>query len=476
MIDSIFEIQKQLSPDNSEIFLSATAHKISEIYRPITFRLLQKNCRLLNLKLDDLLCRSWQSETDQEIEKIFRTYHNHQHYLYDRNLHTYLLASLRNFTKQHFWSQSGKQKYFALICPACRLENKKNILEREDQLWRCHSCTKNIDANKLAQKALHSAFALHSRIGFLCPECQNFIPRSLEKNGQLICPFPNCCFAGQSKLLLRTTHPMTTLLRSIYSYNISLSSNDETKKAEKSLLKTSSSLLDINSSFSEDSFFLKDITQKEFELLKNTIQSAMSFVERQNLPTTKVQKILFYQAFWNLTQEYPEEMISYLVHNNTKSDFPLQARIFQKFLEYLENFLPYSFSTSAGKQEIYSLFDSRLGLFEGESSFQAIVQQDHSIQNLTSERYLSQNLKDYGPYFLGKIVELKDENGKNLLPEIKNYSFVKIQLSNNVLPGTNVFVRHYRLVPHYTMGVLIHLQKIRKHLGEILAKKKKNWK
>jgi hypothetical protein len=470
VFESIFEIQKQLSPDNDDFFFSRAIQKICETYRPITYRLLQKNCRLLNLKCDDLLARSWQEETKQELQKALQTYSSHQHYISDRNLHAYLLASLRNFTKQRFWSQSGKQKYCVLICPACRLENQKNILVQENQLWRCIFCTEKSKSISLAQKSFHSTFALHSRIGFLCPECQNFIPRSVEKNGLLICPYPNCCFSGSTKSLLRTTHPVMIRFRD---KTLSIEIGNTVKNKNES--RNDFFLKDPNSSLSEDSFLLKDISQKEFQLLKDAIQSSMSFTERQNLPATKVQKTLFYRAFWDVTQEHPEEMISYLVHNKTNFDFSLQATIFQKFLKHLEDFLPYSFVTSNRKQEIFSLFDSQLGLFDDESSFQAIVQKDFSLPNLTSEHYLSENLKDYGQYFLGKIMELKDENGNNLLSEMKSYSFVKIQFSENIPPGTKVFVRHYRLIPHYTMGILIHLQKIRKHLGEVLARKKKNW-
>lgn len=471
VFDSIFEIQKNLSIQNDYFFLNSAVKKIFETYLPVILRLLHKNCRLLNLKCDDLLTRSWIEETNQELEKAFRSYHAQQHYLSNRNLHFYLLTALSNFTKQKFWSQSGKQKYFALICPACRLENEKNLLVAEDRLWRCHSCTEKINSSlSLPEKNFHLVFSLHSKSGFLCPDCCNFIPSSVEKNGILICPFPKCCFSGSSKKTLRTTHPVTIRFRDSH-FSIDNGPGDSRKEVGQEKY-----LKDPESSLSEDSVLLKDISEKEFKLLQETIRTAMSFNERQALPATKVQKTLFYRAFWDLTEKYPEEMVSYLVHNKTSFDFGLQAKIFQIFLFHLENFLPYSFVSSTGKTEICSLFDSRLGLFDGESNFTAIVQSDYSIPNLTSEHYFSQNLKDYGPYFLGKIVELKNEAGQDLLPEMQGNSFVKIELTKKVLPGTKVFVRHYRLVPHYTMGILIHLQKIRKHLGEILARKKKNWK
>lgn len=472
MSDIVLQIQKQLNISSDQNFLLTAGEKIAEDYRPIILRLLNKNCRLLSIKCDELLIRSWQEETSQELKKALQSYHAHQHYSSERSLHAYLLASLRNFTKQRFWSQSGKKKYCVFICPACRfLEGQKNPLIFENRLWRCKVCCQK-PKTSIGLNNLYSAFALHSSAGFLCPDCNNFIPRNLEKNGYLSCPFPDCCFSGSVAFLSRTTHPVMVMFRAD-----NQSIDYEKGKENKNNSASDKILLDINSSFSEDSFLLKDISEKEFSLLQETIQSAMCFTERQNLPATKAQKILFYRAFWDLTEEHPEEMISYLLHNKTNFDFPLQARIFQKFLTHLENFLPYSFANSKGEKiEIDSLFNPKLLLFEGESSFSGFVQKDHSLQNLTSERYLSQNLKDYGPYFLGKIVELKTEDGRNLLPMMRNNSFARIQFSDLVAPGTKVFVRHYRLIPHYTMGILIHLQKIRKHLGEVLARKKKNWK
>ena len=462
MLDPVLEIQHQLSPDKDDFFLTSAASKISNYYRPITLRLLQKNCRLLNLKCDDLLQRAWQKETDQECYKALQTYHARQHYLTERSLHAYLLASLRNYTKQRFWSQSGKKKYCALICPACRVNGEKNLLTSEKTLWRCSVCTEKKASVSFSLQSFYSSFALHSRSGYLCPECYNFIPRSLVKNNQVTCPFPSCCFSGPILTLNRTTHPVTIRFHDTISFDMG---NDKQPI-----------FIDHNSSLSEAHVLLQDSSKKELNLLREVIFSAMDFTERQNLPATKLQKTLFYRAFWDLTQESPEEMIAYLVHNKTSFDFPLQSRIFQKFLFHLENFLPYSCVIGNGqKKEIVSLFDEHLSLFDGESSFCGIVQKDHSVPNLTSEHYLSDNLKDYGSYFLGKIVELKDANGLDLLPEMENNSFVKIQLSQNVSPGTKIFVRHYRLIPHYTMGILIYLQKIRKHLGEVLARKKKNW-
>lgn len=167
-----------------------------------------------------------------------------------------------------------------------------------------------------------------------------------------------------------------------------------------------------------------------------------------------------------MLEKYPEEMVSYLVHQKQNLDFPIQARIFQEYAGLVENCLPFSVKKRGEMVDIVDLTDPNLSLFLGISKFEALVKGDHTIPNNTKETYTGgRKFKNYGPCFIGKLIDVIDSSTNYSLKScVKEYSFVNITLDDSILPGTPVTVTHFRIQSHYEMDSLVHLQRIRRHL------------
>jgi hypothetical protein len=165
-------------------------------------------------------------------------------------------------------------------------------------------------------------------------------------------------------------------------------------------------------------------------------------------------------------------MVSYLVHRKQSADFPIQAKIFQEYVRLMQNALPCTIIRGNKEYEIVSLMDPNISLFEGISVFDAAVRSDHTIPNNTVETYTGgRKFKDYGPCFIGLVIDVIDRRtkdaeseGKSIRDKVTDYSFVQIKVSDDVSPGTPVTVKHYRMASHYEMGSLVYLQRIRKRL------------
>jgi hypothetical protein len=67
------------------------------------------------------------------------------------------------------------------------------------------------------------------------------------------------------------------------------------------------------------------------------------------------------------------------------------------------------------------------------------------------------------PYYIGKVMEITDiDTGEIITNSIKEHSFFKIVMKDNIKPGTNVNVKHLRIFPHYQMGGMVYLNRIRR--------------
>ena len=166
----------------------------------------------------------------------------------------------------------------------------------------------------------------------------------------------------------------------------------------------------------------------------------------------------------NMLDKYPAEMFSYLVHLKQQPDIPLHSKIFQEYVSLVENHMPFSIIRKNEKISICSLLDKNLRLFEGISKYSAVVRPDGSIPNLTEEKYIGgRNFKDYGRCFIGKVIDIveKDTN-KSLKGAVASYSFSKIDTS--IPASTHVDVTHFRILPHYEIGSLVILQKVRSNI------------
>ncbi len=68
------------------------------------------------------------------------------------------------------------------------------------------------------------------------------------------------------------------------------------------------------------------------------------------------------------------------------------------------------------------------------------------------------------PYYIGKLLSITDnKNKKPIIDFVKEYSFSKIKLKD-ISPGLDVTVSHLRIPPHYQMGGMVYINRIRKKI------------
>jgi hypothetical protein len=203
---------------------------------------------------------------------------------------------------------------------------------------------------------------------------------------------------------------------------------------------------------------------KEFEVLKAVIETQLRQIEKLPRPRY-IKKQLMYRAYYNMLKNYPEEMVSYLVHLRHAGELPIQSRIFQEFIRLVENELPFFLNRNGKEVEVETLLDSNLDLFLGVSEFEAIVDEQGFVSNRTAESYVGgRKLRDFGPCFIGLLTGVEDvQAGNSLYDQVEYYSFSQIKLKD-VPPGLSVKVTHYRIPSHYEMNGLVPLQRVRRRI------------
>jgi ribosomal protein L37AE/L43A len=400
-----------------------------------------------------------------------------EHYRNGRDINSYLLLCLRRLSDQIFWDQSSSKRINSLVCPACKELGYKIFLTSESKLWRCSNCTSEInrltdESNKSKSDALkyrsliqlHKIFSLHTRKGYKCgePSCGRFIPKSLNGKYGIQCPYVDCDFFGKVEELEVMNHPSALSVRQILSLNTKISNSTGNAGGDSTLDFQDNLKADVLSA--DKTIEIKQIFSKEYSILIEIIEQQIASIKRTNNNGTKIQKLLMYEAFKSMCFNHPEEMVSYLVHLKQSADSPIQVRIFQEYISLIENALPFCIERRGEKIEILTISDPYLGLFTGFSVYDAVVKENGSIPNNTIETYTgSREYKMFGPCFLGKLVDVVDKSSnKSLLKDIKSYSFVQIE--SNIAPETKVTVSHYRIPPHYEMGAMVFLQRIRRNL------------
>jgi hypothetical protein len=95
------------------------------------------------------------------------------------------------------------------------------------------------------------------------------------------------------------------------------------------------------------------------------------------------------------------------------------------------------------------------------------VNQNLEIKNNTQEFYIGNRKGAYAkPYYMGKLLSVINKDTKEpILNNVVEYSFNKIKLKN-VPPGTKVIIKHLRVPPHYQMGGMVYVNRIRKKIVE----------
>lgn len=426
----------------------------------------------------DVASGAFKERSKEELSKGLRTFlFTSEHWKTGRDINSYLLTCLNYLADRIKNDTSSIKRVNVPICPGCRFLGHKEFISYEAKQLRCTNCTKELERlnseilqinndsvkNSYLQRIqIHKIFCLHSRKGWRCFDCERFIPDShIMSSGGVSCPYSNCVFFGHISELQVMVHPVALGIRNDLSLDESYGKDDKSTGWDiwQDKLKSNEINADIQ-------IGVKEQFNNEFNIAKEIIEIQMNRIKLNGLKSTSIQKTLMYQAFINMLNKFPEEMISYLVHLKQNSDFPIQSRIFQEYTFLMSNTLPFTIVKGGNYIDIMSLIDQSLGLFSGISKFSATVQNNKIIPNNTSEIYTGGiNSKCRGQYFIGMIIDVVDiTTGKSIKDKIEQYSFVQIKMSNEILPGTQVEVSHFRLVPHYEMGNLVYLQRIRRKI------------
>jgi len=426
-------------------------------------------------EVPDVAVSAFKETAKAELRAALSTFlFKKEHWRNGRDLDPYLRLCLNRLAQRSSWDTNSVKIKNAPVCPLCREGGRKEILILESGMLRCANCTDISDRLKYDIKAsqadtflqckynVHSKFALHSKKGYRCPECSKFIPESVSPYGKVTCPYDSCLFSGQAMDVDMCTHPTVTFsdksTQSIGKMPTNSSHNDSKRNFVSALT---------DASVSADAYYdVKSQFENELDVLTTVILEQYEKVKRTNSKSTVTQKMLMYKAFSKMLDKYPIEMVSYLVHRDQNSDFPIQARIFQTYAQLIENHMPFTIMKRGEEIDIVDLTSPDLALFNGISEFKTKIRKNHTIPNKTKEEYIGgRSYKNYGPCFFGKIIDIENTNtGESIKSEMLEFSFSQIKMNNSVEPGTPVKVTHFRILSHYEMDSLVFLQRIRRDI------------
>lgn len=379
-----------------------------------------------------------------------------QHWRTGRDIGSYLSGCLNRLAKVIRTDVDSTRKVNAPVCPACRSYGVKEFLVGEGGLLRCPICTEQVANGH--EEPIRKLFSLHSRRGHRCPECEKFIPDSyVSQHFNVSCPYDDCLWFGTRQELAPMTHPLGLTCDPVVSLNAPV--------APPSCSKPDSDWQDYFLSDDVDAELHIESQQRwtrEVEVLKEVLEIQLKRAKRQD-PEKALKRQLMHQAFCNMFDRYPEEMVSYLVHRKHSGEQPVQARIFQEFVRLVENELPFTLVKNGQQYEVESLLDPQLDLFLGVSEFETDVREGGVIPNCTNEIYIGgRKMRDFGPCFIGLLIRLDASYGVSLMHRVKCYTFSQIRTT--LEPGMPVKVTHYRIPSHYEMNGLVPLQRIRRKI------------
>ena len=359
-------------------------------------------------------------------------------------LHQYLFYIVNSNAKK-----IAHQKYKKIteyLCPGCSYLGKTNIITLAGSVFKCNECLASLkEALDPKEIALFKTFSLHNKIGYKCPDCNKFIPRPIYGSSKTVtCPYFECCFVGEIDNLKKMHHPNSH-------------SNPEKLVADLSYFKHT------DQQSAESKLEAKEDIINKVKMLIAIIDSQANNIPYSGANFTLMHKTLAYQSIKNLLQKFPEEMIDYLVNNSRSGGF--QHKIFQEYIRLLEASLPYCYKKGNKIYRVQSLLDPNLNVFAGISVFEATITDKLEIKNNTQEFYIGGRKAAYSkPYYIGKLLTVINKNTKEpLMSFVKEYSFSKIKMKD-IVPGTEVIVTHLRIPPHYQMGGMVYINRLRKKI------------
>jgi len=361
-------------------------------------------------------------------------------------LNSYLFYIVNAFAKR----ETSVKKHTEYLCPGCLFVGKDTPISLVSKIFKCEECESSLAGEKAPAKIyFYKTFYRHYKNGYRCTDCKRFIPHPMDNSFTISCPYTDCCFVGNLDDLRKMNHPTT------YStMELSVIDSDDTG-FKNTLVSSNDNQLSLLES------------QEEFEskisAIKEVIDIQKNYVPYSGSESTAKHKYLIYEAFENLLNKFPLEMSGYLLDNSRSGGF--QHKVFQEYIKLLESALPYSFTVNKKRINVSSLLDDNLSLFDGISNFEAYISGGNIIKNETQEFYIGGRKGSISRrYYIGKLLNIIDVSSKeSLLSNVEEYSFNKIKLKN-AKPYTKVLVSHLRVPPHYQMGGMSYLNRVRKKI------------
>jgi len=348
-----------------------------------------------------------------------------------------------------------KQK-IEYICPGCVFLGKEYSALNFDRFFKCEECEDELkNSSDPKRSSFFKVFSRHNKSGYHCTDCQRFIPHPLDNVSTVACPYFDCLFVGSVASLSKMHHP---------------TSKSNPEKLILDIAQVGGSSLKDNIVSQEcdahQQLELAEELQDKVNSLKDIIETQSNNVPYSSSDATIRHKQYVYQAFSNLLKEYPEEMVGYLL-NSSDSRMGFQHKVFQEYIRILEAAFPFAITKNKKIHKIDNLLDNNLCLFDGISIFDSLVTDKLSIKNGTKEFYIGGRKSTYAkPFYIGKLLNvIQRETKAPLLHLVKDYSFSKIRL-HDIVPGTPVTVTHLRVPPHYQMGGMVYVNRVRKKIVE----------
>lgn len=205
----------------------------------------------------------------------------------------------------------------------------------------------------------------------------------------------------------------------------------------------------------------------EIEKIKDIIRDISINLNFVSCNYTVTQKTLMCQSFLEILEEFPQEMSQYLL-NGTRGP-SLQNKIFKKYLKILEKSLPFTYIKGNKKYVVSSITDKNLNIFIDTQEFEQFINSNLKIKNNTQNIYIGGRKASYvKPYYIGKLIDVVDiEKNKSILGKVEDYTFSYIKMGD-VPPGTKVKVIHLAVPPHYQMGPMVYLNRIKTEIKKML--------
>lgn len=405
-------------------FVSSFIEKNSSTINGLAYSLYKDGSKLSNMAFKQML--------QGELSKACYSFVNNEHK--SEYIDSYLFSCIHKTIK--IANNEGKKSAF--ICPGCKYFSKLEILDN-GKILSCNSCKNALNsATEKWQEIFYATFAEHGRKGYNCPDCNNFIPDNGNK--QISCPYPNCVFVGNISEIPQAKHPTVKA-------NLEIPFVTEMQTGEKG---------------SDAQVVLKDDFSEYIKIIRKCIDDQIASLHFKSNNSTLVSKYCMYQAYINMLDKFPYEMISYLVYLNRT--VRMQHKIFQEFIRLLEERIPFTYKKNGKSFDVISILDENLCVFSGISEYESIVDDNYEIENATNELYVGGRKGSYcRPYYIGKLISVIDMSNEEILTNsVAEYSFFKIKMSKDIKPGTRVKVKHLRIPPHYQMGGMVYLNRIRR--------------